>query len=99
MVSSRRQTRLQMAASMPPPAEAATPARRRQIIPCLRPREALVPAATPPSSPISARVANPLASPVAPSSPLVPLFLGMDDDTVIPGPPGSPVPPGPLGED
>ncbi|CCF47889.1 hypothetical protein NDA10_006672 [Ustilago hordei] len=40
---------------------------------------------------------------VVPSSPLVPLFLGMDDNTVIQSPPGSPPParvvPGPSGED
>ncbi|SYW81839.1 uncharacterized protein UHO2_00344 [Ustilago hordei] len=36
---------------------------------------------------------NPLASPVVPASPLEPLFLGMDDDTVISGHSGSPPPP------
>ncbi|SYW74373.1 uncharacterized protein UHO2_01238 [Ustilago hordei] len=47
-------------------------------------------------------VANPLASPVA-LSPLEPLFLGMDDDIIVPSPLPSPLPahlePNPMGED
>ncbi|UTT96509.1 hypothetical protein NDA17_005946 [Ustilago hordei] len=47
----------------------------------------------------AAATTNPLASPVAPHSLLEPLFLGMDDNAVIPSPPPSPflIPPPALG--
>ncbi|KAJ1044883.1 hypothetical protein NDA10_007831 [Ustilago hordei] len=79
-------TRSQAAAtSAPPPLPC-----RHQIIAWLHPREDLTPPTEPPASPVPTHVANPLASPVAPRSPLEPLFLGMDDDVVIPSPPPSP---------
>ncbi|KAJ1572641.1 hypothetical protein NDA11_003320 [Ustilago hordei] len=88
-------TRSQAAAtSVPPPLP-----RHHQIIAQLCPHEDLAPATEPPALPVPTHVANPLASPVAPHSPLELLFLGMDDDMVIPSPPPSPflVPPPALG--
>ncbi|SPC61022.1 uncharacterized protein UHOD_11214 [Ustilago sp. UG-2017b] len=90
MVASHRQTRSQPAASAPPPEGAATPTRRRRIVLLLHPREALAPATNPLATPVPPRVANPLASPVA-LSPLEPLFLGMDDNVVVPSPLPSPL--------
>ncbi|KAJ1600447.1 hypothetical protein NDA14_000397 [Ustilago hordei] len=82
------------ATSAPPPLPC-----HHQIIARLHPHEDLTPATESPASPVPTRVVNPLASPVAPRSPLEPLFLGMDDDTVIPSPPPSPflIPPSALG--
>ncbi|KAJ1587262.1 hypothetical protein NDA12_001001 [Ustilago hordei] len=75
----------------------------QQIVVHLHPHEVIADAAEPTASSPPAWLANPLVSLVVPSSPLVPLFLGMDDDTVVQSPPGSPPParvaPGPLGED
>lgn len=55
----------------------------------MQPCETTTAGANLPAPPVLAREANPLASPVV-RSPLEPLFLGMDDDTVIPSPPPSP---------
>ncbi|SOV06346.1 uncharacterized protein UDID_19632 [Ustilago sp. UG-2017a] len=90
MVASRRQTRSQPAACVPPSEGAATPTKRRQVVLCLRPCEASAPAVDPLATPVPPRVVNPLVSPVA-LSPLEPLFLGMDDDVVIPSPLPSPL--------
>ncbi|KAJ1041551.1 hypothetical protein NDA10_002170 [Ustilago hordei] len=88
-------TRSQAAAtSVPPPLP-----RCCQIIGVLHPRKDLTPTTESPALPVPTHVANPLASPVAPHSLLEPLFLGMDDNAVIPSPPPSPflIPPPALG--
>ncbi|SPC64892.1 related to Mig1 protein, induced during biotrophic phase [Ustilago sp. UG-2017b] len=90
MVASHYHSRSQTAASAPPSEETAVPARRCRIVIRLRPRGASAPAANPPASPVLARVLNPLAPPLAPL-PLEPLFLGMDDDTIVSDPPPSPL--------
>ncbi|SOV02940.1 uncharacterized protein UDID_18085 [Ustilago sp. UG-2017a] len=90
MVALRRQTRSQPAACAPPSEGAATPTRCRRVVLHLRPREASAPAVNPLATPVPPRVANPLVSPVA-LSPLEPLFLGMDDDDVVPRPLPSPL--------
>ncbi|SOV02896.1 uncharacterized protein UDID_18065 [Ustilago sp. UG-2017a] len=87
MTHSPYTTHLQAAASTPPP-----PPRHRRIIVRLSPCEDSTPAVEPPVSPVPARVADPLAFPVALPSPLEPLFLGMGDNTVIPSPLVSPPP-------
>ncbi|SOV04982.1 uncharacterized protein UDID_17818 [Ustilago sp. UG-2017a] len=98
MTISPYQTCSWTSASAPPP-----PPRRRRVVVRLRPCKDSAPAVEPPISPVPARVADPLASPAAPPSPLEPLFLGMDDDTVALSHPGSPPPslgvPAQVGED
>ncbi|KAJ1019785.1 hypothetical protein NDA13_006010 [Ustilago tritici] len=76
---STRQTRLQAAANAPPPEAASAPTKHCRIIVRLRPRETSAPAANLPPSP---------DGPV----PLEPLFLGMDNDTVVSSAPDSPLP-------
>ncbi|SAM86290.1 uncharacterized protein UBRO_20336 [Ustilago bromivora] len=102
MPTSPYQTRSPTAANTPPPEVAAAPSRCRWIVVWLHPHEVSAPEANPPASPVSALVADPLASLVT-LAPLEPLFLGMDDDTVVSSPPGSPPPvhvePGLMGED
>ncbi|KAJ1024387.1 hypothetical protein NDA18_004554 [Ustilago nuda] len=85
-MNSRYHTRSRAAATSAPP----PPPSWQRIVVQLRPREALAPEIEPPVSPVPAQVADPLASPVAPRSPLEPLFLGMGDDVVTPSPLPSP---------
>ncbi|KAJ1601781.1 hypothetical protein NDA14_006431 [Ustilago hordei] len=91
------------ATSAPPPGVTVVLTCCCQVVIQLHPCEVPTPAVKPPASPVPARVVNPLASPVALPSPLEPLFLGMDDDTVIPSPLASPplarVEPDPVGGD
>ncbi|SAM61760.1 related to Mig1 protein [Ustilago bromivora] len=102
MAKSPYQTRSQSAANVPPPEATAAPSRCRWIIVWLHPRKVLAPEAIPPASLVSALIADPLASSVALAL-LEPLFLGMDDNTIVSSPPGSPPPvhvgTGLMGED
>ncbi|CCF51046.1 uncharacterized protein UHOR_14761 [Ustilago hordei] len=89
MVTSPYQTRSKTVVSTPHPKVTAAPSHRCRIMVWLCSHKGPVAGTSPPASPIPARVADPLASPVA-LSPLEPLFLGMDDDTIIPSPLPSP---------
>ncbi|KAJ1600544.1 hypothetical protein NDA14_001208 [Ustilago hordei] len=103
MVSPCYCTRLCTAAEETSSERTVAPSRCWRIVACLHPHEVSADATEPPTSSTPVWLADPLASLVAPSSSLVPLFLGMDDNTVIQSPPGSPPPahvaPGPSGED
>ncbi|SYW81940.1 uncharacterized protein UHO2_00425 [Ustilago hordei] len=103
MVSPRYCTRSRTAAEETSSERTVAPSGRQQIVVRLRPHDVVADTAEPTASSPLARLADPLASPVVPSSPLVPLFLGMDDDMVVQSPPGSPPParvaPGLSGED
>ncbi|KAJ1035139.1 hypothetical protein NDA18_000736 [Ustilago nuda] len=79
-------TRSQAAAVAAPP----PPPCQHRIVARLHPREDSGPTPETPLSPVPARVADPLASPVALRSPLEPLFLGTDDDIIPPSPLSSP---------
>ncbi|KAJ1575554.1 hypothetical protein NDA15_006026 [Ustilago hordei] len=95
-------TRSKTAAIAPPTEVATTSSHRRQVVLRLNPHEGPAPEANPPASSDLAQVADPLAPPVA-HSPLEPLFLGMDDDIIVPSPLPSPflapVVPDPVGND
>ncbi|KAJ1587804.1 hypothetical protein NDA11_003832 [Ustilago hordei] len=86
MVSSRYRTCSQDAMSAPSSEGTTAPTRHHQIVVWLHHCEVSASAAKPPPPPPAA---DPLASPVA-RSPLEPLFLGMDDDIVVPSPLPSP---------
>ncbi|KAJ1585196.1 hypothetical protein NDA15_003934 [Ustilago hordei] len=90
-------------ATVAPPAEVATTSsHHHQAVLWLHPCEDPATEANPPAPSVSAQVANPLAPPVV-HSPLEPLFLGMDDDIIVPSPLPSPflapVVPNPMGND
>ncbi|KAJ1027309.1 hypothetical protein NDA18_003318 [Ustilago nuda] len=72
-----------------PTAEAATTTPRCRVVLQLKPQEDLAAEAVPTVPSDSAHEAEPPVAPVI-RSPLEPLFLGMDDDTVIPRPLPSP---------
>ncbi|KAJ1027042.1 hypothetical protein NDA18_003061 [Ustilago nuda] len=93
-------TRSKAAAVTPPAVAAMDSSRRRRVVLRLQPREVPAIEADPPVTSTSAPVTEPPVTPVV-RSPLEPLFLGMDDDIVIPSPLPSPfitlVVPNPVG--
>ncbi|SYW82988.1 uncharacterized protein UHO2_04905 [Ustilago hordei] len=82
-------TRSKTAIVVPPAEVATTSSRCRQVVLQLHPHEDPATEANPPAPMVSAQVADPLALPVV-RSPLEPLFLGMDDDIIVPSPLPSP---------
>ncbi|KAJ1019614.1 hypothetical protein NDA18_006092 [Ustilago nuda] len=82
-------TRSKTTANAPPAGTAMTSSRRRRVVLRLKPWEDPAAGADPSVPLASAHVADPSPAPVV-RLPLEPLFLGMDDDVVIPSPLPSP---------
>ncbi|KAJ1025568.1 hypothetical protein NDA18_003911 [Ustilago nuda] len=95
-------TRSKTAAGVPPAEVATASSRRRRVVLHLQPRKDPATEVGPPVSSTLAPAADPPVTPVV-CSPLEPLFLGMDDDVVVPSPLPSPflapVVPDPMGND
>ncbi|KAJ1028831.1 hypothetical protein NDA18_002856 [Ustilago nuda] len=82
-------TRSKAAAGAPPAVAEMNSSRRRRVVLRLQPREDPATEADPPVTSTSAPAAEPPVTPMV-RSPLEPLFLGMDDNVVIPSPLPSP---------